>query len=77
MNFDGSLSVLVYKQSIILVAYLFSPVSSVDVSSVLHIDVVKTLGGSESEVVVTWLCGLPEVSNRGVHESGHLLSIHD
>jgi hypothetical protein len=55
---------------------LFLPVGSVDVGSILHINIVKTLRWSESQVVVSWLCCLSEVSNRGIEKTCHFLYIN-
>ena len=37
---------------------------SMDVSPILNVDVIESLGGSESQVVVTWCSSFPEISNR-------------
>jgi hypothetical protein len=53
--------------------YLLGPSVGVDVSSVLHIDIVETLRGSESEVVVAWCSRLSEVPHGGIEEACHIL----
>ena len=68
-----SLGFVLKYRSIVLFTYLFLPVSSMDVSSVLHIDVVKTLRWSESQVVVAWCSSLSEVPHGSIEEACHIL----
>ena len=48
--------------------------STMDVSPVVDVDVVQTLGGFESQVVITGVGSLSEVSEGGLHESSGLLN---
>lgn len=53
--------------------YRLNSVGSMDVGIVVHIDVVKTLRRSESQVVGAWGGGLSETSHGGAgHASGLL-----
>ena len=51
----------------------FGAVGSVDVGPIVHVLVIKTLRGAESEVVVAWGGGLSETSDGGGNKAGGLL----
>ena len=48
-----------------------------NVSSILHVDVVEALRRFESHVVVSWLGSFPEVSHGEVKHSSHFLHVND
>jgi hypothetical protein len=58
---------------IILYIYKLFSMSTLNIGPVVNVDIIKTLGGFESQVIITWLGSLSEGSEGSLNESCGLL----